>query len=350
VLELVKTLVAEHGVSGYEHSIRELIISLLPEKTKYSVDNLGNLMVTVGAETKVGTKKRIARLLFLAHMDELGFVVSEVRNDGFIKIKSLGGIDPRIMPGKILRIKTEKGEVRGVVGIKPPHLMGEERAKEMGAVIPIEDLYLDIGASNAEEVYSMGVSILNPVTFDKSFEVLNKKYIVSRGLDDRAGCAVMLKAIETLSGEKLKGTVHFAFTVQEERGMRGAELVGAEVTADYAFAIDTASCGDIPQARKDFAPAVLGKGPALRAVDNRHISDERFVKEVRRVAEENGIPTQLIFTGGSTDAAAVETRGPKSLPICFPVRYTHSTVEMISSEDLENSLKLVLALVRHYLC
>ncbi|MCX7703052.1 MAG: M20/M25/M40 family metallo-hydrolase [Planctomycetota bacterium] len=347
MLELLRILVDEHGVSGYEHDIREKIISLLPPKTPYLVDNLGNLLVTVGSRKRNREEKR-KNLLFLAHMDELGFVVSEIRNDGFLKIKSLGGIDSRIMPSRILKIKTDKGIVKGIVGIKPPHLMGDDRAKEMREVIPIEDLYIDIGASSAEEVESFGVSILSPVTFDKSFEVLNGKYIVSRALDDRAGCAVMLKAIEILSKEKLKGTVCFAFTVQEERGLRGAELVGKTVSADYAFAIDTASCGDIPQVRRDYAPAVLGKGPALRALDNRHISDEQFVREICEIAKKNHIPTQLIFTGGSTDAAAVETSGPKSLPICFPVRYTHSTVEMVSIEDIENTLNLVLAISRHY--
>jgi len=338
MLELLEEMVNIHGVTGYETPVREFVESKLPKGVKKNVDNMGDLVVTIG--------KGKGGIIFAAHMDELGMVVAGIRDDGFVRIKSLGGIDPRIMPGRILRILTTKGEVRGVVGIKPPHLMPDRT--EMNKVIQFEDMHLDVGADSGDEARKMGVEILDPVTFHKTFEIINDKYVAARALDDRAGCTILLMAIKRLAKKKLKKKVHFAFTVQEERGLRGAQLVGHQFEADYAFAVDTASSGRVPSSEPAMGPAVVGGGPALRAIDNRHISDPAFVREVKTVAERAGIPVQVIFTGGGTDAAAIEVQGPKSLPIAFPARYTHSPVEMVAIKDLEDILALVVALVEEY--
>jgi len=338
MLELLKELVNVHGVTGYETGVREAIKTKLPAGVEKTVDNLGNLIATIGSGP--------GGIIFAAHMDELGLVVADIRDDGFIKLKTLGGIDPRVMAGRVLRIKTSKGEIKGVVGVKPPHLMVDRG--EMKDVVPFEKMYLDIGADSSEEVKALGVEILDPVTFDKTFEVLNGKYISARGLDDRAGCAIQIKALEALEGKKLKKKVHFAFTVQEERGLRGAQLVGHKFEAEYCFAIDTASSGREPSSDRSMGPAIVGGGPALRMIDNRHISDPAFVREVKEIAEKKGIPVQVIFTGGGTDAAAIEVQGPKSLPIAFPARYTHSPVELACLDDFENTVKYIMAIVEHY--
>ena len=339
MIELIRELVNVHGVTGYEDEIREAIEAKLPDGVEKTVDNLGNLIATLGSGESTA--------IFAAHMDELGMVVAEIRDDGFLRVKSLGGIDPRVMPGRVLRIRTAKGELKGVLGVKPPHLMGADRS-EMKTVVQFEDMFVDIGADSGDEARELGVQILDSVTFEKTFEILNGKYLSARGLDDRAGCAVMLEVIRELEDRTLRGKVHFAFTVQEEAGLRGAELVGHRIEAEYAFAIDTASSGLAPDAERAKGPAELGGGPALRAVDNRLICDPAFVREVKSVAEENGIPVQVVFTGGSTDVAAIALKGPKSLPIAFPARYTHSPVETVSIEDLENTKKLIVALVERY--
>ena len=339
MIELLRELVMIHGVTGYEAGIREAIEAKLPPHVEKTVDNLGNLIVTVGSGP--------GGIIFAAHMDELGMVVADIRDDGFIKLKSLGGIDARVMAGRVLRIKTKKGEVKGVIGVKPPHLMYGDRS-EMKEVVPFEKMHLDIGADSGDEAREMGVEILDPVTFDKTFEVLNGRYVSARGLDDRAGCAMQIKTLEALKDKSLKKKIHFAFTVQEERGLRGAQLVGHNYEAEYCFAIDTASSGREPSSDRSMGPAVVGGGPALRAIDNRHISDPAFVREVKGIAEANGIPIQVIFTGGGTDAAAIEVQGPKSLPIAFPARYTHSPVELACLDDFENGVKLMVAIVEKY--
>jgi putative aminopeptidase FrvX len=340
MLKLLEELIGVHGIPGHEADVRKAIEKKLPKGkgVRKTVDSMGNLVVSIG--------KGPAQCVFAAHMDELGMVVSDIQPDGFLRVRSLGGIDPRVMPGRVLRVKTSKGEVRGVVGVKPPHLMTDR--SEMQQVVPFEKLYVDIGADSDQEARKLGVDVLDPVTFDKTFEVLNGKYVSARGIDDRAGCAVLIEAIRSVAKRTLKGTVHFAFTVQEERGLRGAQLVAAKFEAARAFAVDSASSGLIPGGSAAMGPAELGKGVGLRAIDNRQVCDPAFVREVRDVARRRKIPVQVIFTGGGTDAAAFEVQGPRSLPLAFPVRYTHSTVEMISLADLKNTVRLVEALVAEY--
>lgn len=339
MIELLKELILEHGVSGYEAGIRRRIESNLPPGVTRTTDNLGNLVVQIGSGED--------EILFTAHMDELGFIVSEVRPNGFLRIRSLGGIDPRVMPGRVVRIKTKKGEVNGVVGVIPPHLMSEDR-HEMKQVVQFEDMFVDVGADSAKDALSLGIEVLDPVTFQKTFEILNSKYLSARGLDDRAGCAVLIQVIRMCYGRKMKGKLFFAFTVQEERGLRGAQLVGSYLKVKRAFAIDTAASALIPGSSPDRGPAVLGAGPAIRCADARYIADPEFVKEIRKIAARRKIPTQMVFAGGSTDAAAIEVQGPKSLPITIPIRYTHSPVEVANLHDLENTVKLLVAIVEHY--
>ncbi|RPI77111.1 MAG: M42 family peptidase [Desulfobacteraceae bacterium] len=339
MIELIKELIEVHAISGYETPLRHAIETKLPQGIKKQTDAMGNLVVEIGSGPD--------ELLFVAHMDELGLIVADIREDGFIRVRSLGGIDPRVMPGRMLRILTKQGEVKGVVGLKPPHLMAEDR-KEMKKVMSFEELYLDVGADSAAEAAALGIEVLDPITFAKTFEILNHKYVSARGLDDRAGCAILLKALEKVQNLKLKKKVLFAFSVQEERGLRGAQLIGSKYQPRFAFAIDTASSGLTPDSNRSLGPAVLGKGPALRAMDNRYLADPAFVKEIKSLAESKNIPVQVIFTGGSTDVAALDVQGPKTLPIAFPVRYTHSTAEMVSLKDLEYTLNLILAVIDRY--
>lgn len=339
MLELIRKLVSLHGVAGYEEEVRNFIIGQLPKGIPFETDNLGNLIVSLGSGPEA--------IILAAHMDELGMVISDIREDGFLTIHSLGGLDPRILPSRVVRIKTNNGEIRGIIIINPPHLMNNPQ-EEMNSVIPFDQMFIDIGAESAEEVAELGIEILCPVTFDKTFEILNNKYISARGLDDRCGCAILLELINDLAHNQWSKTILFAFTVQEERGLRGAQLIGKHYQSPYAFAIDSASSSLVPNGHRAKGPAILGKGPALRAVDTKYIADHRFVKEIKEIADQFKIPSQIIISGGSTDAAAISLSGPKSLPISFPIRYTHSTVETVNISDLQNTKILVKTLINHY--
>jgi putative aminopeptidase FrvX len=306
MFDLLEELIMTPGVSGYEDRIRALISERLPSGVQKTVDNMGNLVATIGEGEKA--------LIFVAHMDELGFVVTEVQDSGFLKIKPLGGTDPRTLFGRVLRIITETGEIKGVVGVKPPHIMAD-RDKEMAEIPQITDFVVDIGASGREEAEKLGVKILDFGVMEKTFNIINEKFLCARALDDRLGCYILLKALYQLMDEKLSWKVHFAFSVQEEVGIRGSRLLARKFPVDMAFAVDSASSGDIPQARKDLGPAALGKGPALRVMDRVAIIPPAFTKEILAIAEGAKIPCQVIFTGGGTDVLPFQPEGPHVMPI-----------------------------------
>jgi putative aminopeptidase FrvX len=336
---LLQELLDVPGIPGYEYRVKEFIASRLPGEIETTADSLGNLVATIGEGDRA--------MLFVAHMDELGFVVSEVREDGFLKIKSLGGIDPRTVFGRSIRIVTETGTIFGAAAVVPPHLM-TNREKEMGTVPPITDLLIDIGAQSKAEAHSLGVKLLDFAVIEKTFHVLNGKYLCARALDDRLGCFILLEALDRLKSEQLNWKVHFGFSVQEEVGLRGAELLGNRLELDMAFAVDSASSADFPETRQDLSPARTGKGPAFRVLDNRAIIPPAFTKELVGIAEKAGIPHQVIFTGGGTDIGAIQSKGARVMPLAFPVRYTHSAVEMVHIDDVESIIELICAIVEHY--
>jgi len=284
--------------------------------------------------------------MFVAHMDEIGFVVSEVREDGFLKLKPLGGIDPRTVFGRSFRVVTRNGEVTGVGTVTPPHLM-IDRAKEMADVPAVIDLLIDIGARSRDEAEGLGVRPLDYAVLHKQIHLLNGRYLSARALDDRVGCYVLLKALQQLQERPAPpmAKVHFAFSVQEEVGLRGAQLLARKYPVEQAFAVDSVAAADFPGVRNDLAPAKLGQGPCLRVLDNAAIVPRGFTDAIRAIAEQAGIPLQVVFAGGGTDARAFQSEGPRIMPLAIPMRYAHSAVEMVHLDDVEQTIKLVVAIV-----
>lgn len=328
--DVLKDLIFTFGVSGYEDSIRSKIIEYVKKFGEPKIDKLGNVYLSLGEGKE--------HIVFMAHMDEIGAVISYIDNSGFLKLKKVGGVDSRILYGQVMEILTEDGKIiNGVIGLKPPHISKED---EMNKVVPIEDLYLDVGANSREDAISMGISVLDPVRWVKQFHILRDKYIVSRGLDDRAGCAILILLIEKLSKMKLNKKVTFIFTIQEETGLRGAKAI-IEKDIDELYAIDSVTAADQPKVDYSLSPSSLGKGPVFRFLDARGANSLSLRRKVKKIAEKYNIPYQELATGGSTDAAGTFELGIPSLAICFPIRYTHTTVEMIDIEDVKNELKLL---------
>jgi len=336
---LLKELLTVPGAPGYESAVRALVGAHLPHGVAGHADAMGNLVATIGEGEP--------RTMFVAHMDEIGFVVSDVREDGFLKLKPLGGIDPRSLVGRLLRVVTGKGQLLGAVAVRPPHLM-RDSAAEMKEVLPVTDLYVDIGAKSRAEAQEMGVAVLDFAVYEKDPRDLNKKLVCCRALDDRAGCWVLLKALAELAKDPPKGSVHFAFSVQEEVGLRGAALLARKHALDWAFAVDSCSTGDFPGLTPDQGPAKLGEGACLRVLDNATIIPPELWKEVAEVAKGAGIRLQVVFSGGGTDAKPFQAEGPRVVSIAFPLRYTHSAVELVHPGDLAETVKLVVALARHF--
>ena len=313
-----KRLVQVPGVSGYEERVREEISEMVGGEA----DRFGNLIL----------KKEGGKVLLVAHMDEVGLVVSHIEDDGRVRFRKVGGIDDRILPSSHVTVHTEKGDVPGVIGIMPPHLQVEEERK----VLSWRELYIDVGASSREEVEELGVQVLDQVTFMRPWAELNRgRRIATKNVDDRYGCALL---VELAKDEKAL----FAWTAQEEVGLRGAWAMASNMDVELVIAVDTCSCCD-PVIT---GPLELGKGPIIRAFDNASIADRRLVKRVLKLAKENGIPVQLATTGGGTDMALFQRFGLKALSLGVPIKYSHSLTEMIDLEDvrhLEELLRLVIS-------
>ncbi len=338
-LDMLRRLALTPGVSGFESTIateiRSIIEDYVPEGS-IRVDNIGNLIVEIGEGDK--------HLVMAAHMDEIGMVVSNIEKDGTLRIRTVGGVDARTILAREVVIYTENGPVPGVIGIKAPHLtLNPEEAKK---VQKYETMKVDVGTRSKEETEALGIRILDPITVKKDFDVMNGKYIISRALDNRVGVYGLIQALKILSKEKLDKKITFVWTVQEEIGLRGAIVVSNTMKPDWAIAVDTYTTTDAPDMPTHLVPIVLGKGPVFRILDGRFIAAENIRKKVEMIAAAAGIPYQKGLTGGTTDASAIQETGASVIPIGVPMRYTHSPVEVVHSDDIDNFVEILVAVAK----
>jgi putative aminopeptidase FrvX len=334
----LKDLVLTPGVSGWEDPIREKIKERVSQYGETETDRLGNLILRLGKGEK--------HALFVAHMDEIGLVVSHIEDDGYIRIRKVGGIDDRVLVGRMVDIypNGRSEPVPGVIGLKPPHLM-RDRAKEMGEVVRAEDILIDIGARSREEAESLGVSKLSPIILRKHFARLANDLVATRALDDRLGCAALIEALSLLDTSSLQLRITFAWSVQEELGLRGAFALGNTLRPDFAVAIDSCTTGDSPHVDYHLSAVSLGDGPVLRMFDRMAFASRTLMKRISEAAESENIPVQVVATGGGTDGAALQTFGTAMIPLSVPVRYVHSPTEVMSLWDYDNLVKLIALVV-----
>jgi putative aminopeptidase FrvX len=333
-IELLKELTFAPGVTGWEDPVRDLIRDRVKKYGRTEVDNLGNLTLTLG--------KGDRHALFVAHMDEIGLIVSHIEESGYLRVKKVGGIDDRILVGRTVDIYPGGSgkPVPGVIGLKPPHLM-KDRAGEMSRVIGVEDILIDLGTSSDEETEALGITKLSPVIMRKHFSELQNDMVATRALDDRLGCAALIMALEEIDSSKLKHRVTFAWSVQEELGLRGAQALGHRLRPDYAVAIDSCTTGDSPQVEYHLSAVEVGGGPVLRMLDRMAFASPTMMKHAEAVAKKARIPTQVAVTSGATDGAAIQTLNAAMIALAVPVRYVHSPVEVMSLRDFDYLVKLV---------
>ncbi|MCK4757168.1 MAG: M20/M25/M40 family metallo-hydrolase, partial [Thermoplasmata archaeon] len=257
--------------------------------------------------------------------------------------KKLGGLQDRVIQARAVQIHTAKGPVNGVIGINAPHLMLDPADKDK--IITWDKLCIDLGTRSREETEKLGIKLLQPITLKKDFFTMNKKYVVSRSLDNRAGVTGLLETFRQIDEKKLKTEVIFVWGVQEEIGLRGARVISNRIPLDYAIPVDTYSTTDSPGLGDFFEPVYLGKGPVLRMVDARVVATPSLGEKLAKVASKNKIPFQYGVTGGSTDGMALQESGAATMPIGIPMRYSHSSVEVIHLDDLSNLTKLLKAAI-----
>ncbi|MBK9007628.1 MAG: M42 family metallopeptidase [Anaerolineae bacterium] len=325
---LLKQLTEIFGPSGYEENIRKLVrAEVKPLADEIKVDALGNLIARKRPSKYTKDTKKI---MIAAHMDEIGLMVSHIDENGFARFSNIGGVFGRYVLGGRVRF------LNGTAGV-----IGFDRFDKMNEVPPLDKIYIDVGATSKKDC---PVKVGDVAAFDRSFVEMGDR-LVAKSMDDRVG---VLVAIETLRA--LKSTPHdvyFVFTTQEEVGTRGAGTSAFGIDPDLGIAVDVTAAADTPNALK--MEMKLGKGPCVKFQDGGMIADPRVVKWMIRTAEKSKIPYQrevLLF--GSTDARAMQlTRaGVPAGCLSIPVRYVHSPSEMVDYNDVQNSVKLLTALLR----
>ncbi len=336
-LDVFSEVLKTPGVSGYEGPIREKIRGLLADHVKVErpetirEDNIGNLIYSIENEgPSIG---------LVAHMDEIGLVVSNIEEDGYLRIKKIGGVPDPLLPGRHVNIHTEEGPINGVIGHKPPHLTTDKDKKD--EVSPWTSIRVDVGASSAEEVKELGIDVPDPITFQKNLKRLNGTMISGRALDNRIGSFALLESLRRLKDEDLNVNASYVWSVQEEIGLRGAKVVANTLKPDYVIALDTYTTTDMPGIEEFYKPIKFGQGPVLRMVDDRAISSPRLVDYFKDLAQEKDIPVQYGVTGGTTDGMALQESGCLAISIGVPVRYSHSTVECGDWSDVRNLIELI---------
>jgi endoglucanase len=339
VKELLQKLSNAHGVSGSEGSV----FSVIKKELKGHVDeiredSLGNLIAT-----KRGGKFSV---MLAAHMDEIGLMVKYIDDKGFIRFVALGGwYGPTLYNQRVI-LHTHKGPLFGVIGGKPPHMMDEDERKKG---VKVDDMFIDVGATNREEVAYLGVDVGTPVTIDREFTSLANTRVTGKAFDNRAGVAMLIKTLKEIRSPL---TIFGVFTVQEEVGLKGARTSAYSLDPDCAIATDVTIPGDHPGIEMKDAPVEMGKGPVVTIVDASGrglIASRKVVQWLREAAEEQSIPVQFeVGSGGTTDATAIHLTkgGIPSTTLSIPSRYIHSPVEMIDLQDLEAGVNLLVAALK----
>ena len=330
------------GVSGFEGRMKDLMLERLEGMAEVSYDKLGSVVFTKAAQEEGAPKVMLA-----SHMDEIGFMVKHITKEGFLKFTCLGGWWEQVMLSQRVTVHGKKGDLVGVIGSKPPHILSpEERTKMMSK----KEMYVDIGAESEEMAREMGVFEGCPVTPYAEMAVMGDgKTLLGKAWDNRIGCAVMADVMENVHKEGSPNTVYGVATVQEEVGLRGAQTSATMLNPDIAFVLDTCVAGGTPGVSDDIAPAKIGKGIAITIFDASMIPNTALRDFAFETAKELGIPTQIsISEGGGTDGGKIHMSGAGVLTLTFsvPTRYIHSHQSVIHMDDYLGAVKLITAMVQ----
>lgn len=341
-LKMLEELVTVRGVPGEEHEVREAFEKYAkPHADKVYQDGLGSVIARhKGSDTP--------KIMLAGHLDEVGFMVQTITDEGFIKFVTLGGWWEQVMLAQRVEIKASNGKIyHGVIGSKPPHVLTAEARKNP---YKIEDMFIDIGASSKKEVAEWGIRPGDMITPYSPYRRLNdSKFLLAKAWDNRIGVAVALKVLENLAAEDHPNTIYAVGNVQEEVGLRGAKTAAHTINPDISLALDTGTAGDTPGMTPQEADSKLGEGPQIILYDASMIAHKGLRDLAVDVAEELDIPFQYTFIpGGGTDAGSQHlTRdGVPSLAITVATRYLHSHTSIIHEDDFDNTVKLVTELVK----
>ncbi|MFR5876424.1 MAG: M42 family metallopeptidase [Eubacterium sp.] len=327
---MLKTLCELNGTSGNEDSVREYIIEQIKPYCDYIVDNLGSIIAFVGDDSQCKS------ISINAHMDEVGFIITGITDDGYIRFSPVGGIDPRVCLDRNVTIGDNA--VKGVIGDKAFHLLDDEEKKTCPS---FNKLLIDIGAASKEDAEKY-ISLGDFAYFESDYVEFGDGYVKAKALDDRIGCMLMIELIR----EGVEGT--YCFNVQEEVGLRGSKCTAENVQADIAVVLEATTAADLDGVSGADRVCVLDNGPVVSFMDGRTIYDRKLYKLAMKLAAENNIPVQTkTAIAGGNDAGSIQTsgNGTRVIALSLPCRYIHSASSVIKKSDIENTRKLLRILI-----
>ncbi len=344
-LQMFKDLTDANGIAGNERAPREVMKKYIaPYADTVETDNLGSVIAK-----KVGDENG-PKIVVAGHLDEVGFMVTQIDDKGFIKFQTVGGWWSQVMLAQRVTITTRKGDevIGGVIGSKPPHILP---ADVRNKVVDIKDMFIDIGAASKDEVLEWGgVRPGDMVTPYFEFNVMkNDKYLLAKAWDNRIGCAIAIDVMKALQNEKHPNILYSVGNVQEEVGLRGAKTATHKIQPDIGFAVDVGVAGDTPGVTAKESTSKMGAGPQIVVYDASMVSHRGLREFVLDVADEHNIPYQFeAMAGGGTDAGSIHVtaNGVPALSIGIATRYIHSHAGILHRDDYDNAVKLMVEVIK----
>lgn len=331
---LLSKICTTPGAPGFEQKVRELVIKeVTPLVDEVEVDNMGNVYAI-----KRGTGDK--KVMIGAHMDEIGFIVTHIDDNGFIRFHTLGGFDPKTLTAQRVLIHGKK-DIIGVMSSKPIHVMSPE---ERNKVAKMKDYFIDTGLS-AEEVKEI-VTIGDPITREREFIEMGN-CVNGKSLDNRLAVYILIETLKNLKDKEVPYDIYGVFTVQEEVGIRGANVSALRINPDFGFGLDTTIAFDVPGAAAHEKITELGKGTAIKIMDAGTICDYRMVRFMKETADKHSITWQPeILTAGGTDTSGIQRMtegGSIAGAVSIPTRHLHQVIEMAHKDDIQGSIDLLTA-------
>lgn len=340
---LLRDLTDAPGVSGYESDVRAVIRRYVEPLASIEQDRLGSIVARRQGRSET------PRVMLAGHMDEIGFMVRLITDEGAIKFIPLGGWWNQVVLAQRVTVHTAKGDVPGILGAKPLHLIP---AKDRDVMVDKRDMYIDVGATNRDEAIALGIQPGDPITPASAFSLMaSPGTYMAKALDNRVGCALFIQVLQGLAKdpEGHPNTLYGVGTVQEELGVRGATTIVRAVNPDVAIILETDIAGDVPGIKPDECATKLGKGPAMSVFDTRMIPNAQLRRLVMDTARENGIPLQLSsMEGGGTDGGAIHMHaaGVPTVVLGVPTRHIHSHVGIMRRDDYDATLTLLKLVIK----
>ncbi len=324
---MLKELCLLNGASGSEIAVRDFVISQIKDLCEYSIDPLGSVIAF-----KKGKKTPDKKIMLCAHLDEVGFIINYITDDGYLKFSTVGGIEPSAIIGRRISVNG----LKGVIGSKAVHLLKDSEKKEMPSV---SDLFIDIGAKSREEALKY-VSLGDYAYFESDYCEFGNGYLKAKALDDRIGCMLLIELIKS----DLEYDAYFCFNVQEEVGLRGSACTAYSVKPDTAFILEATTAADLDGVTGQDKCCVLGSGPVVSFMDGRTIYDKKLYDSAFKTAEDNNIKIQTkTKIAGGNDAGAVQSAagGCRVIAVSLPCRYIHSASSVVKISDIEETRKFL---------